>query len=80
MAKKKSKFHTIATFIQGNAIGVVEEPVIPGGVPKESRGDLWRVKIGVIDGKVARFGPFPADVFDGVIGELRAFLHKEGVG
>ena len=73
-------YRTIATFIQGNAIGVVEEPVLARGVPRERRGELWRVKIGLSGRAGARSGPFPAGAFDAVVRELRAFLRKEGVG
>ena len=66
------KLRTVATFIQGRAIGVVQEPVFPGGVPKGRRGDLWLVKIGFIDGKGPASGPYPAQTFDGVVRELRA--------
>ena len=74
------KLRTIATFIQGSAIGVIQEPIIPGGVPKERRGDLWLVKIGFIDGKGPPSGPYPAQTFDGVVRALRSFLRQEGAG
>ena len=74
------KFRTIATFIQGSAIGVVQEPVIPGGVPKERWADLWVVKIGLVAGKGRRSDPSPAGAFEGVVQELRAFLRQQGVG
>ena len=73
------KFRTIATFVQGDAVGVVVEPVIPGGVPKERRADLWVVKIGLVGGKSRRSAPYPAGAFEGVVRELRAFLRQEGV-
>ena len=76
----KRKFRTIATFVQGDAVGVVVEPVILGGVPKDRRGNLWVVKIGFIGGKGPRSGPYPAGAFEGVVREVRAFLRREGVG
>lgn len=69
----------IVTFIHGNAIGVIEEPLICGGVPPEQRKDLWHVKIGIIDETFTRSFPFPEQQFQQVTGDLLSFLKDQGV-
>jgi hypothetical protein len=67
----------VATFTSGNAIGVVDEPVLHKGVPKSQRGKLWMVKIGVIDKSLADSLPFPREDFERVIRQLHEFVLKE---
>jgi hypothetical protein len=70
------KTRLVVRFQQGNAVGVVEEPIRTDGkrVPRNK----WMVKIGVADKKLARSLPFPrADVLE-VIRLLKEYL--EGIG
>jgi len=70
----------IVTFREGNAVGVIDEPIVPGGVPPERRRQLWNVKIGVVDENLARLQPFPRADFLKVIERLSTFLDGQGVG
>lgn len=72
-------FRTITTIIHGNAIGVIEEPVLPGGIPPERRAECWVVKIGAVDAALAASSPFPEKLFTRVIDDLVAFLKEQGV-
>jgi hypothetical protein len=53
-------------------------PVLRRGVPRNRRGKLWTVKIGVIDEVLAASQPYPAEDFDTVIRQLQEFLVNEG--
>jgi hypothetical protein len=63
----------------GNAVGVIDEPDLPGGVPVDQRGDLWFVMIGVVDEQLARTMPYPEKDFESVINDLVNFLQMHGV-
>jgi hypothetical protein len=63
----------------GNAVGVIDEPDVPGEIPVDQRPDLWIVKIGVVDEQLARLTPFPEKAFREVVNDLRSFLTMNGV-
>lgn len=71
-------FRLAYRFQQGNALGVVLEPLRPDGVrvPKKK----WHVRIGVTDPELARHTPFSRSDFQAVIDALKEWCIKNGVG
>jgi hypothetical protein len=72
-------YRRFMVFRRGNAVGVIDVPDIPGELPHELRGELWKVKIGVVDEELARSAPYPKEDFDGIIEDLKQFLERDGV-
>lgn len=67
----------VVRFQQGNAVGVIEEPIRADG--KRASMDTWTVKIGVADRTLARSLAFPAADFDAISRQLQAYLVECGV-
>jgi hypothetical protein len=69
----------IATFVHGNALGVVLEPRSAALLPQKERKDTWRVCIGPLVQEVAIGAEFPRGDFEKVVSDLRKFLLQKGI-
>jgi hypothetical protein len=69
----------IASFVHGNALGVILEPRSAGLLPQKDRKDTWRVCIGPLVQEVAIGTEFPRGDFKKVVRDLRAFLLERGI-
>jgi hypothetical protein len=69
-------YHTIARFVSGNIIGIVEEPLDLRGIPKRERRNHRLVKIGVIDPNLAEKETFPMEDAEKVVSRLYDFTSE----
>lgn len=79
MSRKKfiKRYRTIARFVEGNAVGIVEQLIVPAGVRRSDvaqRRDFRMVRIGVIDSVRAQREPFPVVEYGIVIEKLRVYV------
>lgn len=76
----KRGYNLIASFVHGNALGVVLEPRGCESLPKEKRKNLWKVCIGPLVSEVALDLEFPEDDFRNVVKDLTKFCKANRVG
>ncbi|HWB12365.1 MAG TPA: hypothetical protein VG826_24280 [Pirellulales bacterium] len=69
----------VASFVHGNALGVVLEPKSAADLPKSQRTALWKVCIGPLIAEVAAMPEFPTGDFTQVVFDLRRFLVSQGI-
>jgi hypothetical protein len=73
-------YRLIASFVHGNALGVVLEPTTGmEGLSDETLKTTWQVRIGPLALEAAIGADYPKDDYDAVVRDLKLFCEAHGI-